>query len=212
MANDRRAASDPGLRDLHDEPPADRAEELTEAQLKELEERFDPEMRFRPLSPALGWFAAAALFVLACYHYYTAGFGIPQATLHRGAHLAFTLGLVFLSFATFGRGTVGRGPLFPLGLPLWDWALAVAGVVSALYVPWIFDDLAFRVGDTAADRRDHGHGPHRRAAGGDAARDGLAAADHRAPLHRLRLFRAARCRACSPIPAPRGRASSTTST
>ena len=147
MADDRRAAREPRLREGGDEPPADRAEELTEAQLKELEERFDPETRFRPLSPALGWFAAAALFVLSCYHYYTAGFGIPQATVHRGLHLAFTLGLVFLSFATWGRGTVGRGPLMPLGLPLWDWVLAAAGVVSALYVPWIFDDLAFRVGD-----------------------------------------------------------------
>ena len=129
------------------EPAHDRAEALTEAELREIEERFDPETRFRPLSPATGWFAAGALFVLSCYHYYTAGFGIPQATVHRGTHLAFTLGLVFLSFATWGRGMIGRGPLAPLGLPIWDWALAIAGVVSALYVPWIFDDLAFRVGD-----------------------------------------------------------------
>jgi TRAP transporter 4TM/12TM fusion protein len=32
-------------------------------------------------------------------------------------------------------------------VPVADWILAVAGVVSALYVPWIFDDLAFRVGN-----------------------------------------------------------------
>ena len=126
---------------------ADRREALTEAELRELEERFDPETRFRPLSAPLGWLAATALFVLACYHTYTAGYGIPQATTHRGTHLAFTLGLTFLSFAAWGRGRVGSGPLHPLGLPLWDWALAAAGVVSALYVPWIFDDLAFRVGN-----------------------------------------------------------------
>ena len=52
-------------------------EGLTEAQLKEIEEKFDSEVRFRPLSPALSWFAAGALFVLAVYHTYTAGFGIP---------------------------------------------------------------------------------------------------------------------------------------
>ena len=131
----------------HETEAEARAETLTEAQIKELEERYDPETRFRPLSPALGWAAGAALFVLACYHYYTAGYGIPQATTHRGTHLAFTLGLVFLSFPIWGRGTIGSGPASPLGLPLWDWALAAAGVVSALYVPWIFEDLAFRVGN-----------------------------------------------------------------
>ena len=126
---------------------ADRREALTEAELLELEERFDPETRFRPLAAPVGWLAAGALFVLACYHTYTAGYGIPQATTHRGTHLAFTLGLTFLAFAARGRGRVGTGPLHPFGLPVWDWALAAAGVVSALYVPWIFEDLAFRVGD-----------------------------------------------------------------
>lgn len=124
-----------------------RREELTEAQIKELEERFDPEVRFRPLSPVLGWVAGVLLFALACYHYYTAGYGIPRATTHRGIHLGATLLLVFLSFAVWGRGEVRRGPLAPLGLPIWDWALALAGVVAALYVPWIFNDLAFRVGN-----------------------------------------------------------------
>lgn len=129
-------------------PEGERVEALTEAQLKELEERYDPEARFRPLSPALGWFAAAALFVLSCYHTYTAGYGIPQATTHRGLHLAFTLGLTFLAFAAWGRGRVPQGAVWaPLGLPIWDWALAILGVVSALYVPWIFNDLAFRVGN-----------------------------------------------------------------
>ncbi|MGR3572293.1 TRAP transporter permease [Brevirhabdus sp.] len=139
------------LRDTSKDNPAvteeDRVEMLTEEQMKELEERFDPEVRFRPLSPTLGWITGGLLFVLSCYHYYTAGFGIPQATVHRGTHLAFTLALVFLSFAVWGRGRIGRGPLYPLGLPLWDWALAIAGAVSALYVPFVFADLAFRVGD-----------------------------------------------------------------
>ena len=36
------------------------------------------------------------------------------------------------------------GLLAPLGLPLIDWMLAIAGAVSAMYVPWIFDQLAFR--------------------------------------------------------------------
>ncbi len=125
-----------------------RVEAMTEEEMKALEERYDPEVRFRPLGPVLHWMAATALFVLSCYHFYTAGYGIPQATTHRGTHLAFTLGLIFLSFVAFGTPREPRNrPLTPLGLPLFDWALAIAGVVSALYVPWIFNDLAFRVGD-----------------------------------------------------------------
>ena len=127
---------------------AARAEALTEAEMKALEERYDPEVRFRALPPVLHWLSATALFVLSCYHFYTAGYGIPQATTHRGTHLAFTLGLIFLSFMAFGQPRPPRSTILsPLGLPLFDWVLAIAGVVSALYVPWIFADLAFRVGD-----------------------------------------------------------------
>ncbi|QDY70950.1 TRAP transporter permease [Qingshengfaniella alkalisoli] len=122
--------------------------ELTEEQMKEIEEQFDPEMRFRPLTPQLAWLTGGLLFFLACYHYYTAGFGIPRATTHRGLHLAFTLGLTFLSFAAWGRPKEAHNSaLTPLGLPVWDWALLIGGVVAALYVPWIFNDLAFRVGN-----------------------------------------------------------------
>lgn len=116
--------------------------------LREIEERFDPEVRFRGLPPLLAWGSAGLLFALACYHYYTAGFGIPRATNHRGLHLAITLLLVFCCFAGWGRGETRRhGWLNPLGLPLADWLLGLSGVVAALYVPWIFEDLAFRVGN-----------------------------------------------------------------
>jgi TRAP transporter 4TM/12TM fusion protein len=125
-----------------------REEALTETEMKALEERFDPEVRFRPLLPALGWFTAIALFVLSCYHFYTAGYGIPPATFHRGLHLAFTLGLIFLSFPAFNTMREPRNTLLsPLGLSIPDWLFAIGGIVSAMYVPWIFNDLAFRVGN-----------------------------------------------------------------
>ncbi len=127
---------------------SERAEALTEAEMKELEERFDPEMRFRPLPPFLHWVTASVLFALSCYHFYTAGYGIPQATLHRGLHMGATLGLIFLSFAAWEKARFPKpGLAAPLGLPLYDWVLGIGGVVAALYVPWIFNDLAFRVGD-----------------------------------------------------------------
>ena len=56
-------------------------------------------MRFRPVvSPALQ-FVKWALIALSCFHYYTAGFGLLRETTHRGVHLAFVLGLIFLVFA-----------------------------------------------------------------------------------------------------------------
>ncbi|WP_374373486.1 TRAP transporter permease [Dongia sp.] len=120
---------------------------LTADELQAIEEKFDPELRFRRLGRSLTVLAGLLLFLLSCYHFYTAGFGIPRATTHRGLHLAVTLFLAFLSFSAFSRRQTRAGLLAPLGLPLLDWALAIAGAIAALYVPWIYDQLAFRVGD-----------------------------------------------------------------
>ncbi|MFD1910775.1 TRAP transporter permease [Halodurantibacterium flavum] len=119
---------------------------MSKAELKRIEEEFDPEARFRPLPPVLSWLAGGLLFALACYHYYTSGFGIPRATNHMGVHLAFTLALIFLSFGAFSRPSPLPVPRL-LGLPLTDWALGIAGAAAALYVPMVFNDLAFRVGN-----------------------------------------------------------------
>ena len=64
--------------------------------------------------------------------------------------MAFVLGLIFLVFAarksdqaTIAPSTWAR----PGGIPLLDWLLAAAVAISSLYVPWIFSELAFRVGN-----------------------------------------------------------------
>jgi TRAP transporter 4TM/12TM fusion protein len=126
--------------------------ELDEAKARELEEKFDPEMRFRPLLPAAGWIVGGLLVVLSLFHYYTAGFGLLNETVHRGIHLSFVLALIFLVFPLTKRGyddaLLAAGPLRPLGIPLYDWALAALAVVAVLHVPLIpLDDLAFRVGN-----------------------------------------------------------------
>ncbi|AZQ66675.1 TRAP transporter permease [Silicimonas algicola] len=121
--------------------------ELTADELQAIEEEYDPELRFRVLVWPLALVLGAVLFLLSCYHYYTAGFGIPQATVHRGLHLGVTLMVVFLSFSAFGRKERPHSVTSPFGMPLLDWAMAIAGLVSALYVPWIYSDLAFRVGN-----------------------------------------------------------------
>ena len=130
-----------------DRSKTDEIRELSADELQKIEEEFDPELRFRILARPLAIATATILFLLSCYHFYTAGFGIPQATVHRGLHLGVTLMVVFLSFSAFGKKELASTPLTPYGLPLWDWVLAIAGIVSALYVPWIYSELAFRVGN-----------------------------------------------------------------
>lgn len=117
---------------------------------RSLEEKFDPEMRFRPLRPAVAWLVAGLLFALSCFHYYTAGFGLLRETTHRGIHMAFVVGLIFLVFAARKSDQDKVAPSQwwrPGGISLLDWGLAVAAVAASLYVPWIFSDLAFRVGN-----------------------------------------------------------------
>jgi len=119
-------------------------------QLLELEQKFDPEMRFRPLAQPAVALVAGLLIVLSAFHYYTAGFGLLQEVTHRGVHLAFVLGLIFLVFP-HRAGLLGVTPRHrwaaPGGVPWFDWALALGSAAAVLYIPWIFDDLAFRVGN-----------------------------------------------------------------
>lgn len=126
------------------------ATDTDQPNLAEIEERFDPEVRFRPLGPAVDWLAACLLFTLSVFHYYTAGFGLLREITHRGVHMAFVIGLIFIVFAATptGQKTLYKSSLLrPGGIPLLDWMFAIAGAVSVLYVPWIFQDLAFRVGN-----------------------------------------------------------------
>jgi TRAP transporter 4TM/12TM fusion protein len=122
---------------------------VNEKKLQDLEEKFDPEMRFRPAMPPASVVVKWLLVTLSCFHYYTAGFGLLRETTHRGVHLAFVLGLIFLVFAFSKKGMKGRPAswLAPGGVPLVDWALALAVALSVLYVPYVFDELAFRVGN-----------------------------------------------------------------
>ncbi|MXQ14883.1 TRAP transporter permease [Microvirga makkahensis] len=117
---------------------------------RSLEEKFDPEMRFRPLLPGTAWLVAGLLIALSLFHYYTAGFGLLREATHRGIHMAFVLGLIFLVFTAFkaDQDRVAPSSLWrPGGISLIDWACAVAVAVASLYVPWIFTELAFRVGN-----------------------------------------------------------------
>jgi len=120
---------------------------LTEAELAGIEEQFDPEARFRTITRLMALLSGVILFGLAVYHYYTAGYGIPRATTHRGIHMGVSLFLIYLSFAFLSSNRHKTTGLVILGLPVLDWVLGLAALISALYVPWIYDQLAFRIGN-----------------------------------------------------------------
>ncbi|MBE2263652.1 MAG: TRAP transporter permease [Burkholderiaceae bacterium] len=118
--------------------------------LQELEEQFDPEMRFRPTVPPATQIVKWLLIVLSCFHFYTAGFGLLRETTHRSVHMSFVLGLIFLVFA-FNAKSAASKPVSrwyaPGGVPLADWLLALLCATSVMYIPYIFEDLAMRVGN-----------------------------------------------------------------
>ncbi|HWI83204.1 TRAP transporter permease [Ramlibacter sp.] len=123
---------------------------LDERKLQELEEKFDPEMRFRPTVPPATVIVKWLLIALSCFHYYTAGFGLLREATHRGVHLAFVLSLIFLVFAASKKHQetqLRSSWLAPGGVPLVDWLLGIACALSVLYIPYVFDDIAFRVGN-----------------------------------------------------------------
>ncbi len=123
---------------------------ISDADARRLEEQLDPEISFRKLARAPSLLVGSLLLALSCFHYYTAGFGLLEETTHRGVHLAFVIGLIFLVFTfvpAWGRNVRPSTGLAPGGIALFDWLLCIAAVASALYVPWVFHDLADRVGN-----------------------------------------------------------------
>lgn len=112
--------------------------ELSASRLKEIERKFDPETAFRTTGPLLTVVVTTALVAMSAYHFYASGFGVIRELLHRGIHLAFVLGLVFLLFGH--RRAVSTDPLPKAwfrfdGVSLIDIVLAVLAVGAALYLP-----------------------------------------------------------------------------
>ncbi len=111
---------------------------------EELEAKYDPEMNFRPIGSYVRWLVYLTLVGLGLYHYYTAGFGIPREQWHKGVHMGVVLAMIFFVFGATRRmhdGEVRNEWWCPGNVPLYDWLLAFAALVSALYIPVTFDGL-----------------------------------------------------------------------
>ncbi len=117
-----------------------------------LEAEYDPEMSFRQIpSKFANIIVGGALFALSLFHYYTAGFGILVEHWHTGLHVAAVLALIFLVFDFDRSPSMHALPRFNLaGLPAYDWLLAGMALVSVLYFPVEFHELAFRIGAPSA--------------------------------------------------------------
>ena len=126
-------------------------ERLTEEQLQEIERRYDPETAFRATGKNLAIAISVALVAMSAYHFYASGFGLVRELLHRGIHLAFVLGLVFLLFAV--RRTSATEPARKSwyrfdGVAIPDLIFAALAVTAALYLPFLPPEVvAARVGN-----------------------------------------------------------------
>ncbi|MEL6751246.1 MAG: TRAP transporter fused permease subunit, partial [Pseudomonadota bacterium] len=125
--------------------------ELSAEELAELERKYDPETAFRPTGRMIAAVVSLALVSMSLYHFYASGFALIRELLHRGIHLAFVLGLVFLLFGwARSRSTAPAPSAFWRfdGVPLLDIFFAIAAVVAALYLPLLPPEIvAERVGN-----------------------------------------------------------------
>jgi TRAP transporter 4TM/12TM fusion protein len=123
-----------------------RAEELAE-----IERKYDPETAFRPTGPMLAMLISALLVAMSTYHVYASGFGLIRELLHRGIHISFVLGLVFLLFGYRRNQSLDLPPTawFRLqGIPILDMIFALLAVGAAMYLPLLPPEaLATRVGN-----------------------------------------------------------------
>ena len=128
---------------------SDATPELTPEKLAEIEREFDPETAFRPTGKTLGFVIAAILVSMSVYHFYASGFGLVRELVHRGIHLSFVLGLVFLLFGVRKNDTLPPKAWYRFdGVSLIDIVFAVLAVGAAMYLPLLpAAALAQRVGN-----------------------------------------------------------------
>ena len=65
---------------------------------EEIEKKYDPQLSFRELGPKINIIIIALLVSMSVYHFWASGFGLVREVLHRGIHISFVIGLVFLLF------------------------------------------------------------------------------------------------------------------
>jgi len=118
--------------------------------LKKIEEKYDPQLSFRTIGPKLSFIVTAILVSMSLYHFWASGFGLVREVLHRGIHISYVIGLVFIVFS-WKKNTEDRinNSLFYFqNVSILDYIFAILTVASALYLPLLPSEiLASRVGN-----------------------------------------------------------------
>lgn len=124
---------------------------LSQEELEEIERKYDPETAFRPTGKTIAILATTILVAMSAYHFYASGFGLIRELLHRGIHLSFVLGLVFLlfSFRKVGSTEMPAKSWYHFdGVSYLDLFFSVLVVSAAMYLPLLPPEIvAERVGN-----------------------------------------------------------------
>ena len=116
---------------------------------EELEKKYDPQLSFRILGSKIDIVVITLLVSMSVYHFWASGFGLVREVLHRGIHISFVIGLVFLLFDwKRKKNYIKKSYLSFQNIELIDYIFAFLAVSSALYLPLLPPEiLAQRVGN-----------------------------------------------------------------
>ena len=116
-------------------------------ELEEIEKKYDPQLSFREIGSKLNFIIFILLISMSIYHFWASGFGLVREVLHRGIHISYVIGLVFLLFS-WKKNITKISFLHFQNVPIIDIIFAILAVVSALYLPLLPSEvLAQRVGN-----------------------------------------------------------------
>ena len=117
---------------------------ISQKKVSDLQKRYEVKTNERELKNFLKSFAFLVLALMSVYHFYASGFGTIREILHRGIHISFVVGLVFIfySWKKIDHSKKNFNTSFI------DIILSILVVISALYLPLLPPEvLAPRVGN-----------------------------------------------------------------
>ena len=117
---------------------------ISQKKVSDLQKRYEVKTNERELKNFLKSFAFLVLALMSVYHFYASGFGTIREILHRGIHISFVVGLVFIFYSWKKIDHSKKN----YDTPLIDIILSILVVISALYLPLLPPEvLAPRVGN-----------------------------------------------------------------
>ena len=117
---------------------------ISQKKVSDLQKRYEVKTNERELKNFLKSFAFLVLALMSVYHFYASGFGTIREILHRGIHISFVVGLVFIFYSWKKIDHNKKN----FNTPFIDIILSILVVISALYLPLLPPEvLAPRVGN-----------------------------------------------------------------